>query len=207
MTPAPDRRTAIIRESRELFFSQGFSGVTMDEVAGKIGISKKTLYEMFPGKEGLLEEVLALQFSELSGGLNTILAEEKDYRRKLEKVLTLIMELTRKVRPAFAIDLKKNAPHLFAKLMEWREEKLRKVFGGLLEEGMRTGKIRSDLRPELLQLFFQNAVQGLMIPDVLESLPHLTLNDIFETVMKVIFEGILQKGDLIGSGPEIPKVP
>ncbi|MBL8991958.1 MAG: hypothetical protein JNM63_01375 [Spirochaetia bacterium] len=46
-------------------------------------------------------------------------------------------------------------------------------------------------------LFFQNAVQSLMIPDVLENHPTATLNDIFETVMKIIFEGILERGDLI----------
>lgn len=200
-----DRRADIIRESRELFFSQGFSNVTMDEVAGKLGISKKTLYEIFPGKEGLLEEILVLQFSELSKGLSAILDEEKDFRRKLEKVLTLVMELTRKIRPAFAIDLKKHAPQLFAKLMSWREEKVRKVFGELILEGVRTGRIRSDLKPELMILFFQSAVQSLMIPDVLERHPSATLNDIFETVMKIIFEGVLERGDLVDAVQDAKK--
>ncbi len=81
--------------------------------------------------------------------------------------------------------------------MSWREEKVRNIFGELILEGVRTGRIRSDLKPELMILFFQSAVQSVMIPDVLEQHPTATLDDIFETVMKIIFEGILERGDLV----------
>ena len=43
-------------KARELFMRYGFRSVTMDEIAGQIGISKKTLYQFFEDKDALLKQ-------------------------------------------------------------------------------------------------------------------------------------------------------
>jgi len=48
-------RQRIVDAGRAHFFSHGFRSVTMDDLAGELGISKKTLYAHFPGKIDLLE--------------------------------------------------------------------------------------------------------------------------------------------------------
>ena len=53
-------RERIIEVSSELFMSNGFKSVTMDEVAAANGISKRTLYEHFKDKTNLLEECLLM---------------------------------------------------------------------------------------------------------------------------------------------------
>src|SRR5260370_2392683 len=63
-TPRPRRkrdpnRQRIVDAARAHFFNHGFRSVTMDDLAGELGISKKTLYAHFPGKFDLLEAVLA----------------------------------------------------------------------------------------------------------------------------------------------------
>lgn len=51
----------IIDCSIELFCKYGIKGVTMDDIATELGISKRTLYEHFECKEQLLTECLCLR--------------------------------------------------------------------------------------------------------------------------------------------------
>jgi AcrR family transcriptional regulator len=51
-TEAPkDIRHTIIERAQELFFTHGYTKVLMSELARQLGMSKKTLYLYFDGKE------------------------------------------------------------------------------------------------------------------------------------------------------------
>ncbi|WP_337903210.1 TetR/AcrR family transcriptional regulator, partial [Mesomycoplasma ovipneumoniae] len=45
----------IVNVTMEAFMKHGIKSITMDDIAASLGISKRTLYEVFPGKESLLE--------------------------------------------------------------------------------------------------------------------------------------------------------
>ena len=48
----------IVKRALNDFMQYGFKTFTMDDLASKMGISKKTLYEHFPSKNDLVEAVL-----------------------------------------------------------------------------------------------------------------------------------------------------
>ena len=50
-----DQKERIIEQAMHMFVSQGIKSVRMDDIAQQLGVSKRTLYELFGGKEGLLE--------------------------------------------------------------------------------------------------------------------------------------------------------
>ncbi len=54
------KRQQILEAGRELFFAQGYADTSMDQVTAKSGVSKATLYNHFPSKEKLFEEVVRL---------------------------------------------------------------------------------------------------------------------------------------------------
>lgn len=54
-------RESIITVTSNLFLERGCKSVTMDEVAQNNGISKRTLYEIFPDKAALLEACILYQ--------------------------------------------------------------------------------------------------------------------------------------------------
>ena len=54
----PERRASIIDAARGLFASQGFHGVSVDEIARAVGVSPAVLYRHFDSKEALYESVL-----------------------------------------------------------------------------------------------------------------------------------------------------
>ncbi len=57
-TSRVELRERIILAAVELFTTNGIKSITMDEIAASLGISKRTLYEVFPDKETLLEECI-----------------------------------------------------------------------------------------------------------------------------------------------------
>ena len=56
--PADATVARILRLAREHFFAQGYCSCTMDDLAAELGMSKKTLYVHFAGKEALMRAVI-----------------------------------------------------------------------------------------------------------------------------------------------------
>jgi AcrR family transcriptional regulator len=51
-------RERIIAAADELFYGRGVQSVGMDEIRGAAGVSLKRLYQLFPSKEALVEQML-----------------------------------------------------------------------------------------------------------------------------------------------------
>lgn len=49
-----NNREQILKASRRLFTSKGYEQTTMEDIAGKVGLTKATVYNYFPNKESLL---------------------------------------------------------------------------------------------------------------------------------------------------------
>ncbi len=54
----------IVAAARELFRTQGYAGASMQDLAGRVGLKKASLYSRFPDKEALVGEVLQLTLDE-----------------------------------------------------------------------------------------------------------------------------------------------
>ena len=59
-------REKILKGASELFLNYGFKSVTMDDIANKLGISKKTIYQHFANKTMLVETTTMFLFEFIS---------------------------------------------------------------------------------------------------------------------------------------------
>ncbi len=66
----------IISKASEMFLKLGFKSVTMDDIAGEMCISKKTIYKYFCNKELLIEESTAMVHKEIHEIIDTIISKE-----------------------------------------------------------------------------------------------------------------------------------
>lgn len=53
LEPGPDARQRILEAAFELVGTHGLAAVSMDDVAGRAGVSRANLYRLFPGKKAL----------------------------------------------------------------------------------------------------------------------------------------------------------
>jgi len=184
-------RERILEVSRELFFKFGFSRVSMDELAEKLGMSKKTIYFYFPSKKMLIDEMVNQMLARLSVGVEGIVNDRKmDFIEKPRRLLGFIGMQMAMVSPDFIIDLRKRVPDVWKRIDEFRREKILMNFGKLYQEGVKRGVFRSDVNQEFLVRMYANTVQSTLNPDVFSELP-VSPADAFSSVLKVFFEGIL----------------
>ncbi len=181
----------IMETAREAFYLHGFSKVTVDEIAAKNGISKKTIYKYFQSKDDLVEAVTRETLSEMAKCCQSIVKEEGvDFVDRLKRMMTLVAVQYSNVGKALVEDLQKNAPHIWNQIAEFRTQRINIEFGAMLQEGMEKGIFRTDIDRDLILMIYSNAIQTIIKPEMLVHLPY-SASQIFETIVKIIFEGIL----------------
>jgi len=190
---APDvhaHRTRILRQARADFFQQGYSRFTMDGLAAELGMSKKTLYVHFAGKDEIIGAVIDHLAAEIRANADALLASrELNLAEKLRAFIEGMMTRLAALSPATLRDLQRFAPRLHQKLEEVRARTLPYVFGRFIEEGQLSGLVRTQILPGFATEFLLQAMQGLMQPANLERL-RLTPREVIATVLDLYFGGL-----------------
>lgn len=184
-------KNRICAAAREQFYVHGFNKVTVEEIAAKLGMSKKTLYKHFPSKDDLVREVTRSTILQMDlccqGFLND---PNADFVEKLKNMMTFVaMQYAKMGRPLLE-DLEKNAPQIWKEIDEYRTQSIMLYFGNLLKEGREKGVFRTDLDRELVLMIYNNAIQNIIRPEVLLHVPY-SAAQVFDAIIKIIFEGIL----------------
>ena len=181
----------ILAGARRHFFAHGFRGVTMDDLADELGMSKKTLYAHFSGKTALLQAVIEDKLSRAEADLNRVTAEvADDFPARLHALLSCMKGHTEEIQPAFVRDVQREVPELFALVQSGRRKLLQRHFGKLLKDGRKAGTIRKDIPVELLIEILVGAVDAIINPARLGELG-LTLRTGFTQIISVFLEGVL----------------
>lgn len=75
--PEPDSKERILRAALELVGAKGLSALSMDELADRAGVSRATLYRIFPGKSALFTAIV-YAFSPLEPVIEVLERHESD---------------------------------------------------------------------------------------------------------------------------------
>ena len=191
MASALEVQNRILEVAGSQFFSLGFTKVTMDEIAHEMGMSKRTLYQYFPGKKVLLRKALLSRTKRISDGLGRISqSNDTHFGQKLEQALTLVATEIPHFSPVFLRDIQRHAPEVWQELDRRRQETIHTRFGQLIQEGVKDGFLRKDIDAEVLVLLFSTLIRNIVNPETLSQLP-LSAPQAFSVISGVLFEGIL----------------
>ena len=186
--PVPTR---IVRQARAHFFAHGYSQCTMDELAAELGMSKKTLYVHFAGKEALIRAVVEDLSREIRASADELFANRRlNFAEKLRGFAEGMVERTARMNPRLLRDLQRFAPEIYRQIAEMREKNIPYVFGRFIEEGQLAGMVRTDLDPAFAVAFFLSAMNGLIQPATMDRLG-LTPRDIVPRAIDLFFGGLL----------------
>jgi len=191
---APDTaRTRIVAGARRYFFSHGFRGVTMDDLAGELGMSKKTLYAHFSSKIVLLQAVMADKMSAVEADLGRAMTDSPDdFPARLQALLSCMRVHTEEISATYVRDVQREAPELFALVQQKRRELIQRFFGKLLQDGRKAGMIRKDIPALMMIEMLMGAVDAVVNPTKmgeLDSTPKVA----FYQIITIFLEGVLTK--------------
>jgi len=191
-----DKTKQLISDSAaRLFFQQGFSKTTVDEIAESLGISKKTLYECFPGKDAIIEYTID-RFTQATGEVidKILFDRELDTFRKLSALFKIVGERLSAINPILMKDLLSKYPHIWEKIDNFRQQKVLANFRIIFEQGIKEGVFRQDIEVDLLLQIYVDMVRSAINPQRLSRSAY-SPRQIFEAMMKIVFQGILtEKG-------------
>lgn len=181
----------ILRQARAHFFVHGYCQCTMDDLATELGMSKKTLYVHFTGKEEIMRAVLEQLGAEIRADADALLANRHlGFAEKLRGFAEGMVQRLAQLNPRTVRDLQRFAPELYELTVEMRRKNIPYVFGRFIEEGQLAGKVRPDVDPTFAVEFFLQAMQGLIQPATLEHL-RLAPRDLVPRAIDLFFGGLL----------------
>ena len=157
----PSRREQLLAIAARLFAEKGFKNTTVRDIADAAGILSGSLYHHFDSKESMVDEILSTFQAALFGEYDEILASGEDARTKLERAVRVSFEAIDQHPHEVAI-YQNEADYLgafdrFGYLAD-RNTQSRQVWVTLIEEGVRTGVLRSDLDVTLTYRFIRDTV-------------------------------------------------
>lgn len=82
-----DRHSAILHEAARLFAERGFSGVSLEDLGGAVGVSGPALYRHFANKQALLGAILIGVSERLLSGGRDVIATASTPEARLETLV------------------------------------------------------------------------------------------------------------------------
>jgi AcrR family transcriptional regulator len=180
-------RLRIVCEAADLFNAKGYRSVTLSELAARLGMSKKTLYLYFSGKEEIAEAVLRLTMNAIAGTIAEQMKHDGDPLRILQETFKSIKYEIVKLNPLFLEDIQKHAPGLWGQLEAFRGRQLAFI-EGLLMRAKQAGQIR-DVNPRLVTAIMLESIQKMVRPDFAGK-HGFTMLDVADALFVLFIEGL-----------------
>jgi AcrR family transcriptional regulator len=182
-------REKVVDAALALILARGWRGVTTEAVAKRARISKKTLYQLFPSKEALLEAALRELLRTFFARLDAVLGSPEPPLVRVDRFLDEAAGVISQAQQQILEQARGVSPRLWRRVEAERRKRLEAV-GELVREAQTQGLVRPDLDVDLWLVLLRTAVEEMVNPErVLRE--GLSAPRILDTLRKVLFEGIL----------------
>jgi len=112
---------------------------TIDQVAEKLGISKKTIYQYYPSKDVLITEVVAMALADVEEQASEILADtERDFVERIKDLMLLEPKKFGKTNDWVMEDIKRHRPRDWEKIEKLKYNQTI-ILSEFLEDGIARG--------------------------------------------------------------------
>lgn len=148
------QRENIVVTARTRFKEYGIRSVSVDDICKELGMSKKTFYQYFPGKDELVQAVL----NDIVDSIESQAVQYMSGKSALEcvRILSNMHEKVGDVhkQPPFNYDLQKYYPVLYKKYMRDVHESTKRILCKHLQQGVDEGIYRADLDVEICAVMY-----------------------------------------------------
>ena len=178
-------RVKILATAMADFRQRGIRAVKMDDVATELGISKRTLYEIFDKKEDLLFEAMKHYYGERTERIRLKVLHCANVMEIILTVYRLKVEEFQQTNPNFFVDLVKYPQVLL--FLNQENQSNRTKFQQFIERGIHEDFFRSDVNYELMTHLF-DALGNYVIQNQLYR--QFTIEEIFKNLIVVTLRGM-----------------
>jgi len=156
----------ILAGAAELFRIYGIKAVTMDTIASRLGISKRTIYERFHDKDELLFAVIVSMIEKQKETTEKILAESPDIISAIFTMIKMGRDHVASMNPLISSDLKKYHSSVLRRIKETCGHPDYESANKMFKAGIEQGVFRDDINVEILSRAFSSMGKIMGDPDL-----------------------------------------
>lgn len=160
LTFVPVLKEDILHIAKDMFLTFGFKSVTMDDIANKMGISKKTIYAHYANKTNLVEACTFDLFDRICIGIDEITEKSPNPIEELYHIKKFVMEHLKDERSSPQYQLRKYYPKIHDRLTFRQFEVMFESVKENLNRGVEQGLFRPNLDVDFVARMYFNGMTG-----------------------------------------------
>jgi AcrR family transcriptional regulator len=176
--------------ARERFLEDGFSAVSMDDIADGLAMSKKTFYRHFLSKDDLLRQIADRMMAEARLAISRIFLSDISSLEKIDRFSVLLGQQGARISKVFMRDVQRLAPDLWQRIRQFREERIQQAFTRVYDQGVREGTFRPEVNRRVFLLAYLAAIDSVITPAVLVE-ESFSFREALRGVLVIFFRGVL----------------
>lgn len=176
----------IIKSCQSLIADSGYRGFSMDQLAEKAGVSKRTLYRHFPGRDSVIEASLdqfLLTMGEISDQLIREISDPTELFSSIISHLSIQGQFI--LNPRSMDELRRYYPHLWAKIDRFRTIRFSNTFAHFAAQ--EPAGFQAGINMSIAGQVIISAIQGVLNPDFLLA-NHLSFQQAARELTQILFK-------------------
>ncbi len=142
--------TKILTSSAELFSQYGFKTITMDDIARRAGISKKTLYQHFANKQEVVNESVMWYKDHMTENCQMQIKDAADAIDAMVQMIAFMDETHKRINPMAIFEMQRFFPEAYNTFREQLSIRDVAMIRENIEQGIKEGIYREGLNADLL---------------------------------------------------------
>lgn len=182
-------RKKIIDEATQQFLQYGVRNVTMDGIAASLGMSKRTVYELFKDKTSLVHSCLEVLAEKHKSKNEEIQHSSKNVIETIFSFMQEGIKAMNSINPVFFRDLEKLYPKTWNNLHMENEKEALSLSQELLQKGISERLFRQEINiPIVAKLFYQQ--MNLLADEKVFPRNEYNYSDVFQSLTINFMRGI-----------------
>ncbi len=144
----------IITKAKDMFLKLGFKSITMDDIAGEMCISKKTIYKYFANKELLIEQSVQIIHKEVHEIIDDVISKNYNAIEENFEIRRTFDDMFKSSETSPIYQLKKHYPEIYSKMMANKLDDCNIMFRQNIVKGIAQGLYRENLDIEKYIKFY-----------------------------------------------------
>jgi len=189
-----DIATKILETAERLFLRYGIRNISMDDISGELGISKKTIYQFFNDKNEIVCLIAKRFFKEKKEEFDKIYVEGENSIERLYMSTLKAREIFSKINPHILFDIKKYYEGAWALYLDYEKSVMFEGTISILEDGIKEGLFRPDINVKILATLRVEEVK-LAFDQLIFSDDEFNFREVQMQILEHFFYGIVtEKG-------------
>ena len=187
-------KNIILKEGFRSLSAEGIKSFTVEDLASKLAMSKKTIYQYFPKKEVLIKKIIDFRMKKLTNEFNNIINEEKDAILQFIKIREHNIKFANKFNLQKLTYLKVRYPNIWKIIEKYRSDR-KNIYKQIFTLAKSQGYLRENLDPEICAILHMNIFNATFQPEFMND-NNLSIDLTISHLQKILSNGFFNKNGI-----------